>query len=110
MIVGRFTEDAGGTLIGHIRTMFFTSDKVVFEPTVAAKAPNAPAFRICTADAIELGAAWRKASKETGAIHYDVRLDDPTFTKPVWCRLVRAKSSDDFLLVWERTKTTKIAA
>jgi len=110
MIIGRFTESTGGTHIGHIRTMFFKSDKVVFEPTDAAKAANAPAFRVYTADEIELGAAWRKAGKETGSIYYDVKLDDPTFARPIFCRLVQAKNGNGFLLVWERTTTRKTAA
>lgn len=110
MIIGRFTEGADGTHIGHIRTMFFKSDKVVFEPTDGARTKNAPAFRVYTADEIELGAAWPKAAKETGTIYYDVKLDDPTFAKPIFCRLVQAKKGNGYLLVWERTTTRKTAA
>jgi uncharacterized protein (DUF736 family) len=110
MIIGRFSESNDGTLVGHIRSMFFKSDKVVFEPSVAAKAANSPAFRVYTADEIELGAAWRKAIKETGLAFFDVKLDDPTFAQPIRCRLVHAKRGDGYLLVWERTKERKIAA
>ncbi len=110
MIIGRFNETSEGTHIGHIRTMFFKSDKVVFEPTEDAKSEKTPAFRVFTADEIELGAAWRKAGKESGSVYYDVKLDDPTFSKPIWCRLVQAKKGDGFLLVWERTTTIKTAA
>lgn len=109
-IIGRFAEQRDGTLIGHIRTMFFKSDKVVFEPAEQMKGEKAPAFRIFTGDEIELGAAWRKASKETGSVYYDVKLDDPTFSAPVWCRLAQAKNDNGFVLVWERTKTRKTAA
>ena len=108
MIIGRFNETTDGTHIGHIRTMFFKSDKVVFEPTQDAKSAKAPAFRVYTADEIELGAAWRKSGKESGVVYYDVKLDDPTFAKPIWCRLVQTRAGDGFLLVWERT-TTKTA-
>lgn len=110
MIIGRFTEGSDGTHIGHIRTMFFKSDKVVFEPTTEAKSEKTPAFRVYTADEIELGAAWRKAGKDTGVVYYDVKLDDPTFAKPIWCRLVQTKKADGYLLVWERTTIKTKAA
>jgi hypothetical protein len=36
MILGRFAEiSTSGRFIGHVRTLFFRSDKVVFEPTAA---------------------------------------------------------------------------
>jgi uncharacterized protein (DUF736 family) len=50
-----------GVLIGHIRTLFFKSDKVVFEPIVSTNA-KAPSHRVYTGDEVELGAAWRKTS------------------------------------------------
>lgn len=109
-IIGRFVEQSDGALIGHIRTMFFKSDKVLFEPAEPSPNAKAPAFRVYTADEIELGAAWRREAKETGAIYYDVRLDDPTFARPVWGRLVQPKTGDGFMLVWERTTTRKTAA
>lgn len=104
MIIGRFSESADGTHIGHIRTMLFKSDKVVFEPIADAASPKAPAYRVYTGDEIELGAAWRMAGKESGAVYYDVELDDPTFAKPIFCRLVQPKQGAGFLLVWERTR------
>jgi uncharacterized protein (DUF736 family) len=109
MIIGRFTEANDGQLVGHIRTLFFRSDKVVFEPTRSANA-KAPSFRIYSGDEIELGAAWSNAAKETGQIYYDVTLDDPTFAGPVRCRLAQAKSGDGYVLVWERPRATKTAA
>lgn len=110
MIIGRFTESADGTLIGHTRTLFFRSDKVVFEPVADAASPRAPAYRVYTGDEIELGAAWRKAGKGSGTVYYDVKLDDPTFARPIFCRLVQPKQGTGFLLVWERTTKAKTAA
>lgn len=84
MIIGRFSESSDGTLVGHIRTMFFKSDKVVFEPIPPSSNPKAPVFRIYTGDEIELGAAWRKVGGD-GVVWYEVTLDDPTFANPVHC-------------------------
>lgn len=108
MIIGRFAESEGGTLIGHIRTMFFKTDKVVFEP-VASRSTKAPSYRLYSGDEIELGAAWAKTGKETGALYFDVTLDDPTFARPIHCRLAQAKRGAGFVLVWERTRPTRSA-
>jgi uncharacterized protein (DUF736 family) len=108
MILGRFTETPDGCYIGHIRTVFFRSDKVVFEPLPAGGNAKAPAFRIYTADEIELGAAWRKANAD-GHVFYDVTLDDPTFAQPVYCRLTQIKDRPGFILIWERTARSKAA-
>ena len=110
MIIGRFTEANDGQLVGHIRTLFFRSDKVVFEPSREPIAAKAPSFRIYSGDEIELGAAWSNANKETGQVYYDVKLDDPTFASPVRCRLAQAKRGNDFVLVWERSKRTRTVA
>jgi uncharacterized protein (DUF736 family) len=115
MIIGRFAENpATGLLIGHIRTLFFKSDKVVFEPiaedggkrsakTTEKIGGKPPSHRIYTADEVELGAAWRMAGKTDGAIYYDVTLDDPTFATPVRARLVQSKQKGTgLILIWDR--------
>lgn len=110
MIIGRFAENpVSGLFIGHIRTLFFKSDKVVFEPT-AAKNAKAPSHRIYTADEVELGAAWRKVSGD-GVIHYEVTLDDPTFAGPIYARLDPSKDREKpgFILIWNRPAKKKIA-
>lgn len=108
-MIGRFSEREDGALIGHIRTMFFKSDKVVFEPSELT-GDKAPSFRIFTGDEIEIGAAWTKTGKDTGVVYYDVKLDDPTFAQPIWCRLAQAKKGNGYMLVWERTTTKTKAA
>lgn len=103
MIIGRFAENpVSGILLGHIRTLFFKSDKVVFEPVVDGGAKS-PSHRIFTGDEVELGAAWRCTGKEDGAVYYDVKLDDPTFAAPIYARLVRSKTKGTgLMLIWER--------
>lgn len=115
MIIGRFAESpVSGVLIGHIRTLFFKSDKVVFEP-VASKSAKAPSHRLYTGDEVELGAAWRKVSP-AGAVHYEVTLDDPTFAGPVYARLEqddpdrKSKGNRWFILIWNRAPRKKSAA
>ena len=100
MILGRFIETPDGCYIGHIRTVFLRSDKVVFEPIPETTNAKMPAFRIFTADEIELGAAWRRVNDDL--VTYDVTLDDPTFAQPVHCRLTPARATPGFILIWDR--------
>lgn len=103
MIIGRFAENpATGLLIGHIRTLFFKSDKVTFEPLAAPKG-RAPTHRIYTGDEVELGCAWRCDAKGDGRHYYDVKLDDPTFAAPIHARLAWSKTKGGgLILIWER--------
>jgi uncharacterized protein (DUF736 family) len=103
MILGRFKESADGCFVGHIRTMFFKSDKIVFEPIPHSINPRAPAFRVYTGDEIELGAAWRKTNAD-GAVFYEVALDDPTFANTVFCVLRTARDGDGYVMFWERPR------
>lgn len=113
MIIGRFAQNpTSGVFIGHIRTLVFKSDKVVFEPS-ASDNPKAPSHRVYSSDEVELGAAWPKASPKDGVVHYEVTLDDPTFAAPIYARLepAKSKSKDElgFILIWNRTPKKKIA-
>ena len=110
MIIGHFAENpTSGLLIGHIRTLFFKSDKVVFEP-VTGGGEKSPSHRIYTADEVELGAAWRREANDDGSIYYEVRLDDPTFAAPIFARLVHArKKGTGLIMIWER-QTPKASA
>lgn len=117
MIIGRFAESpVSGVLIGHIRTLFFKSDKVVFEPIAAIKNAKAPSHRIYTGDEVELGAAWRRVTPENGQAHFEVTLDDPTFATPVYARLEQegrdrhGKGNRWFILIWNRAPKKKTAA
>jgi uncharacterized protein (DUF736 family) len=114
MMIGRFAENpTSGVFIGHIRTLFYKSDKVVFEPVAGAHSddPKHPSHRIFTGDEVELGAAWRRTAKAHGGAYYDVELDDPTFAAPVRARLVKAKGKDGaFMMLWERRAAHKPTA
>jgi uncharacterized protein (DUF736 family) len=107
MILGRFAQNPlSDVFIGHIRTLFYKSDKVSFEP-LASDNPKAPSHRIYTGDEIELGAAWTRTNKTDGSVYYDVKLDDPTFAAPVFARLVPAKDGKGYMMIWERGDTRK---
>lgn len=94
--IGTFTKSDYG-YNGTIKTL-----------TLAVKARIAPAekanekspdFRIF-AGPVEFGAAWKKTSKEGG--HYlSIRLDDPSFSNPIFANLVEG-DTETHLLIWSR--------
>ena len=67
---------------------------------VAKDGERSPDYRV-TANGVELGAGWSKAAKETGAEYVSVKLDDPSFTGPVYATLVQS-DNDEHKLIWSR--------
>ena len=51
----------------------------------------------------EIGAAWKKTSKE-GADYLSVSIDDPSFPERINCRLVKTGSEQGHTLYWERPR------
>ena len=101
--IGTFKKD-GENYTGSIETLTLRA-KLTFEPTLK-KSDNAPDFRVFnhTDDyTSEIGAAWKKTSRE-GAQYLSVRLDDPSFAVPINCRLIKTGSELGHSLIWERTR------
>ena len=70
------------------------------------KSDNAPDFRvfhITDSFTSEIGAAWKKTSKE-GAEYLSVSIDDPSFAERINCRLVKTGSEQGHTLYWERQR------
>ena len=49
----------------------------------------------------EIGAAWSKQSKR-GRDYLSVKLDDPSFTGPIYANLV--EDGETFALIWSRSR------
>ena len=90
-----------GKYTGTIRTL-----------TINAKAqmvPNenrengAPDFRIFAGGA-ELGAAWREESKDGETPYLAVKLDDPSFAKPMRAAFFESAEDSTGVMVWNRPK------
>jgi len=60
---------------------------------------NAPTHRVFIADA-EVGAAWSKRTSEDRP-YLSVKLDDPSFTGPIFAQLFEGDGGE-FDLVWNR--------
>jgi uncharacterized protein (DUF736 family) len=50
---------------------------------------------------VEFGAGWSKAAKDTGAEYLSLKLDDSSFTGPVYAALVQGDKGEH-KLIWSR--------
>ena len=101
--IGTFKKDGAG-FTGTIQTLTLKA-KVTFEPQ-EKKSDNAPDYRVfhsTTGFTSEIGAAWKKTSKE-GAEYLSVSLDDPSFAERINCRLVKSAAQESHTLYWERQR------
>lgn len=94
--IGTFTKQADG-YAGTVRTLTLNV-KVKLVPN-EKDSENGPDFRIFASN-FELGAAWRKTSKANRE-YLSVTLDDPSFPKPLYARLVDAEDGSS-TLIWSR--------
>ena len=49
----------------------------------------------------EIGAGWTKKSNE-GRDYLGLKLDDPSFTQPIYANLFDDEEGDTFSLIWSR--------
>ena len=96
--IGTFTRSDDGAFTGTIRTLN-VNVRATIRP-VAKDNERGPDYRV-TANGVELGAGWSKTTKDTGAEYVSVKLDDPSFTAPVYATLVQADRGEH-RLIWSR--------
>ena len=83
--------------IGEIQTLSLNS-RISLLPTPNAKG-QAPDFQVIAHDGTEIGGAWQRRSKN-GNTYLSVRLDDPSFTAPVYANLI--ERDGQHVLIWNR--------
>ena len=83
--IGTFKK-SGHEFQGEIVTLSLQSKGVRFVPETDRASDNAPSHRVYVGRA-EIGAAWSKRSNE-GRDYLSVKLDDPSFTAPIYANLV----------------------
>jgi len=101
--IGTFNKDGAG-FAGTIETLTLKA-KLTFEPA-DKKNGNAPDYRVFLIGndfTSEIGAAWKKTSRE-GAEYLSVSIDDPSFPEKINCRLVKTGSEQRHTLFWERQR------
>jgi uncharacterized protein (DUF736 family) len=67
----------------------------------AAERRRPPSLRPATWSTDVIGAAWSKRSSE-GRDYLSVKLDDPSFTTPIYANLFDDEGGETFSLIWSR--------
>jgi uncharacterized protein (DUF736 family) len=98
--IGYFTKQENGGFTGTIETLTL-STRATFEP-LAKRGEKSPDYRI-TIGLSDIGAAWMRTGEKSDS-YLSVRLDDPSFTAPINCRLVKTGAEHGYSLIWERER------
>jgi uncharacterized protein (DUF736 family) len=96
--IGSFVRDDSGIFSGIIRTLTLNT-KATIRPCERDN-DRAPDHRIY-AGAIEIGAAWTKAARESGSEYLSLKLDDPSLPAPIYAQLVQGDGAE-WKLIWSR--------
>lgn len=99
--IGSFTK-SGDSYKGEIVTMSVQTKNVRIVPEEASENENAPTHRVFVGRA-EIGAAWTKTSNE-GRDYLSVKLDDPSFTAPIFANLFDDEDGKTYNLIWSRAR------
>lgn len=101
--IGTFTAHADGSYAGTIHTLAIDLKKVQFRPVTEKSSDKSPDFRVTCGNA-DLGAAWKKVSKDDKP-YLSVRLDDPSFGAAINCGLFEIDGVHT--LAWSRNTGPK---
>jgi len=99
--IGSFKK-VGNDFRGAIITLNLQAKdvRIVAEPNRTSE--NAPSHRVYAARA-EIGAAWSKRSEE-GRDYLSLKLDDPSFTAPIYANLFDDEGGEGYTLLWSRPR------
>ena len=97
--IGTFKK-SGEEFTGEIVTLSVQAKGVRIVPDTRATGENAPSHRVLVGRA-EIGAAWSKRSNE-GRDYLGLKLDDPSFTNPIYANLFDDEEGETFSLIWSR--------
>ena len=102
--IGTFKK-TGDDYTGEIVTLSVQAKGVRITPDLRASGENAPSHRVLVGRA-EIGAAWTKRSKE-GRDYLGLKLDDPSFTHPIFANLFDDEDGEGHSLIWSRPNTRR---
>jgi uncharacterized protein (DUF736 family) len=97
--IGSFKK-SGSEFQGEIVTLSVQTKNVRIVPEANRANDNAPSHRVFVGRA-EIGAVWTKRSNE-GREYLSVKLDDPSFTAPIYANLFEDEDGEVYNLIWSR--------
>ncbi|RNJ41203.1 hypothetical protein B5V01_27360 [Mesorhizobium erdmanii] len=98
--IGNFQQSGDNEFNGEIVTLSLQAKNVRIVPDTRSSGENAPSHRVFVGR-IEIGAAWSKQSNE-GRNYLGLKLDDPSFTAPIYANLVEGEDGQGYSLIWSR--------
>ncbi|CAL8974034.1 hypothetical protein RHODGE_RHODGE_00955 [Rhodoplanes serenus] len=98
--IGTFKKSGNNEYTGEIVTLSVQAKNVRIVPEAGRSSENAPSHRVFVGRA-EIGAAWAKRSNE-GRDYLGLKLDDPSFTAPIFANLFDDEDGDGYSLIWSR--------
>ncbi|PZO00609.1 MAG: DUF736 domain-containing protein [Hyphomicrobiales bacterium] len=98
--IGTFKSTGTNEFTGEIVTLSLQTKNVRIVPEASRPSDNAPSHRVY-AGRVEIGAAWTKRSGE-GRDYLSLKLDDPSFTAPIYANLFDDEDAETFSLIWSR--------
>ena len=98
--IGNFQQAGDNEFNGEIVTLSLQAKKVRIVPDTRASGENAPSHRVFVGR-VEIGAAWSKQSNE-GRNYLGLKLDDPSFTAPIYANLIEDEDGQSYSLIWSR--------
>jgi uncharacterized protein (DUF736 family) len=98
--IGTFKKSGNDEFTGEIVTLSVQARGVRIVPETRANGENAPSHRVFVGRA-EIGAAWAKQSNE-GRNYLGLKLDDPSFTAPIFANLFDDEDGEGYSLIWSR--------
>jgi uncharacterized protein (DUF736 family) len=101
--IATLTKQKDGGFLGTLSTLALHAAKIAFVP-VEKPTEKGPVYRALLGDS-EIGAGWKRTSK-AGNTYISVKLDDPSFARPIYCVLVKSEQGG-YALQWDRQTPKK---
>lgn len=97
---GTFKRAGNNEFTGEIVTLSLQTKNVRVVPETNRSGDSAPSHRVFVGQ-VEIGAAWSKRSND-GRDYLGMKLDDPSFTAPIYANLFNDEEGEGFSLIWSR--------
>ena len=102
--IGTFKK-TGNEFSGQIVTLSVQAKNVRIVPEANRSGENAPSHRVFVGR-VEIGAAWAKRSNE-GRDYLGLKLDDPSFSHPIFANLFDDEDGESYSLIWSRPNSRR---
>ncbi len=92
--IGKLKVQDDGTYLGELHTLKhqFPLQMIPCE----SSSDRHPVYRVYSRKT-EIGAAWENVAQETGLVYYTLRLNDPSFDRPIYTQLFQDKDDTGIL-------------